>query len=323
MLINACTSTSGLSHSESVELLRLLRKSGESSAHNHLVAEIGSKVLEGSWLGDESLSLCEQVGLALVRCHRLYAATDLLTKVKSYVGESRRSERLAVAVTTAVPSSHGRKRTGDIISGSMSKLDANLAVSRRSVAAAMVGCGVPAEYKELIEVDMSQLPEGTPQPSVTKVRMSAPGAGGTSGAASRSRDSSLKSTSDSICQADGVLALKQHLQTYADDQAAWKVLAELQASAGNFREACFCFEELVMLSPGSSHFHCRLAECLASTGLPADREAARRHAAVAVETSRGRLPRALVLVAALGPSPAAEGEDGKHAVEFSRQALEA
>lgn len=181
----------------------------------------------------------------------------------------------------------------------------------------MVGCGVPEEFKELIDVDMSQLPEGTPQPSRTKVRMCSPGEGGSSASAtriSRGREEGLEFTSDSICSADGALALKRHLQTYADDQAAWKVLAEMQASQGNYREACFCFEELVMLSPGTAHYHCRLAECLASTGLPADREAARRHASVAVEQSRGRLPRALVLVAALGPSkvaPEDEGEKGK------------
>jgi len=170
----------------------------------------------------------------------------------------------------------------------------------------MAGIGVPEEFKEVIEVDMSQLPEGTAQPTVTKVGIAPPGAAGDGASVARgNRSSSLSTISDQICSADGLLALRRHLQTYSDDQAGWKLLAEMQACLGNYREACFCFEELVMISPGTAHYHCRLAECLASTGLPTDREAARRHAAVALETSRGRLPRALVLLTALGPGEAA------------------
>jgi len=56
LLLRVCSDSSGLSNGESVELLRLLRKSGASHGHNHLVAELGTKVLQGSWLGDECKS---------------------------------------------------------------------------------------------------------------------------------------------------------------------------------------------------------------------------------------------------------------------------
>jgi len=53
LLLKVCTTSSSLSSSESSELLRLLRQSGQSLQHAHLVCELGSSLIQHGWLGDE------------------------------------------------------------------------------------------------------------------------------------------------------------------------------------------------------------------------------------------------------------------------------
>jgi len=75
----------------------------------------------------------------------------------------------------------------------------------------------------------------------------------------------------SILKAQGktsqaISALNTFLQTYQADVSAWSEMAELQLSVSNYKNAAFCFEELILFDPMSYLLHCRLGECLYTIG---------------------------------------------------------
>jgi ER membrane protein complex subunit 2 len=62
---------------------------------------------------------------------------------------------------------------------------------------------------------------------------------------------------------------------------------------GMFRQAAFCFEELLLHAPHHFHYHLRFADTLYTIGAPQSIKAARAHYSEAVVLSGGKSLRAL------------------------------
>ena len=109
-------------------------------------------------------------------------------------------------------------------------------------------------------------------------------------------------------------ALVEYLDTFQADADAWLELADVYTSLGMYRQAAFCWQELVAAAPGAGPWHCAYAQVLATIGDADALRLAQKHYAAAVELSDGRDARALFgAVAAAGAlqraqPPAKKGE---------------
>ena len=114
--------------------------------------------------------------------------------------------------------------------------------------------------------------------------------------------------------AEAAAALVEYLDTFQADADAWLELADVYTSLGLYRQAAFCWQELVAAAPGAGPWHCAYAQVLATIGDADSLRLAQKHYAAAVELSDGRDARALFgAVAAAGAlqraqPPAKKGE---------------
>ncbi|GFR47411.1 hypothetical protein Agub_g9128 [Astrephomene gubernaculifera] len=90
-----------------------------------------------------------------------------------------------------------------------------------------------------------------------------------------------------------VEALRKYLDVFANDKEGWEELAELYLEALNYRQAAFCYEELLMHAPGNSSYYIRYADILYTLGGAANCKTARSYYAKAVELTAGGSLRAL------------------------------
>jgi tetratricopeptide (TPR) repeat protein len=96
-------------------------------------------------------------------------------------------------------------------------------------------------------------------------------------------------------------ALVEYLDTFQADADAWLELADVYTCLGLYRQAAFCWQELVAAAPGAGPWHCAYAQVLATLGDADALRLAQKHYAAAVELSDGRDARALYgAVAAAG-----------------------
>ena len=92
-----------------------------------------------------------------------------------------------------------------------------------------------------------------------------------------------------------------HLETFQADADAWAELADVYTTLGLYRQAAFCWQELVVAAPGAAPWHCAYAAVLATIGDADALRLAQKHYAAAIELSDGRDVRALYgAVAAAG-----------------------
>uniref|UniRef100_A0A7R9VEW4 ER membrane protein complex subunit 2 n=1 Tax=Chlamydomonas euryale TaxID=1486919 RepID=A0A7R9VEW4_9CHLO len=89
--------------------------------------------------------------------------------------------------------------------------------------------------------------------------------------------------------AAAVDALRKYLETFSADREGWEELAELYVEMGMLKQALFCYEELIMMSPTASYL-VRYADVLYTLG---QYRMARSYYAKAIEMSSGRSARAL------------------------------
>lgn len=97
--------------------------------------------------------------------------------------------------------------------------------------------------------------------------------------------------------AEAIVKLNQLLKTFPMDKASWQQLATLHLSKSNFRQAAFCYEELVLLNPLNFWFHSRLAEIYMTLGGFANTKAARKHLAQSLDLNPNNNIRALMSLA--------------------------
>ena len=77
------------------------------------------------------------------------------------------------------------------------------------------------------------------------------------------------------------------------DASAWSELAECYLAIGLYKQALFCFEELILQSPLTPIYHVKLGEVLFTLGGADNIGKARRYFSAAVELSSGSNKRAL------------------------------
>ncbi|GIL75572.1 hypothetical protein Vretimale_15176 [Volvox reticuliferus] len=88
-------------------------------------------------------------------------------------------------------------------------------------------------------------------------------------------------------------ALRKYLDTFANDKDGWEELAEMYLEVQNYRQAAFCYEELLMHVPGNSSYFVRYADILYTIGGPTNYKTARSYYAKAIELTAGGSLRAL------------------------------
>ncbi|GLI61847.1 hypothetical protein VaNZ11_004355 [Volvox africanus] len=88
-------------------------------------------------------------------------------------------------------------------------------------------------------------------------------------------------------------ALRKYLDTFANDKEGWEELAEMYLEVQNYRQAAFCYEELLMHVPGNSSYFVRYADVLYTIGGPTNYKTARSYYAKAIELTAGGSLRAL------------------------------
>eukprot|EP00899_Mesostigma_viride_P024640 jgi/Mesvir1/5360/Mv15443-RA.1 len=119
--------------------------------------------------------------------------------------------------------------------------------------------------------------------------------------------------------------LVKYLDTYMADVDAWLELASLYLSRHLFRQALFCFEELVLAVPHSPVYHRKCAEVCYTMGGADNLRSARKHYAAAVEISDASDVRSLYgLVLTTSALAVAKGsKPGPENSEFNGLATEA
>lgn len=93
--------------------------------------------------------------------------------------------------------------------------------------------------------------------------------------------------------AGAVEALRKYLDTYMADYEAWRELGDLYISLQMFKQAGFCYEEVLLSAPANPMLHTRYAEILYSIGGADNLRSALSHFAAAIEYSGGANTRAL------------------------------
>lgn len=101
--------------------------------------------------------------------------------------------------------------------------------------------------------------------------------------------------------AGAAAVLRAYLDHFQGDLQAWEELADLYCETGALKQAAFCLEEALLLTPGNPAAHLRYADLLYSLGGAEQCRTARAYYSKALQLSGGRCTRALVgLLAATG-----------------------
>ncbi|KAL6751917.1 hypothetical protein V8C86DRAFT_3019753 [Haematococcus lacustris] len=92
---------------------------------------------------------------------------------------------------------------------------------------------------------------------------------------------------------EAVEALKAYLDVFSNDREGWEELGELYLEMLLYRQALFCYEELLMHAPGNLAYLIRYADLLYTLGGNGHLKLARSYYSKAVELSAGTNMRAL------------------------------
>lgn len=122
--------------------------------------------------------------------------------------------------------------------------------------------------------------------------------------------------------------LRKYLDTYMNDLEAWEELGELYLEKEMYRQAAFCYEELLLSNPTSLKHNIRYADILYTIGGAGNCKTARSYYSKAVELSQGTSVRALYGICLCssaatdkGSSAAADKAAPQQLVEYCAHAL--
>ncbi|PKU72249.1 ER membrane protein complex subunit 2-A [Dendrobium catenatum] len=101
-----------------------------------------------------------------------------------------------------------------------------------------------------------------------------------------------------IAKAQGNLAaaveyLNNYLETFMADHDAWRELAELYISIQMYKQAAFCYEELILSQPTIPLYHLAYADVLYTMGGLENLQAAKKYYASTINLTGGKNTRAL------------------------------
>lgn len=97
-----------------------------------------------------------------------------------------------------------------------------------------------------------------------------------------------------------VEGLNKYLETFMADYDAWRELADIYTSLQMYKQAGFCFEELILSQPTNALYHLGYAELLYTMGGIDNLRTARKYYASTIELSGGKNMRALYGVCLCG-----------------------
>jgi len=97
------------------------------------------------------------------------------------------------------------------------------------------------------------------------------------------RQISLRRSSGDVSNA--IKMLNEFIKIFPTDAEAWMELADLYLELGMYKQAAFCFEELLLSAPHNSHIHNRYAEILFTMGGADNLRNARKYFAYSYEVT--------------------------------------
>uniref|UniRef100_A0A0C9RQJ8 ER membrane protein complex subunit 2 n=1 Tax=Wollemia nobilis TaxID=56998 RepID=A0A0C9RQJ8_9CONI len=97
-----------------------------------------------------------------------------------------------------------------------------------------------------------------------------------------------------------VEGLNKYLEIYMADHDAWRELADLYISLQMYKQAAFCFEELIVAQPSNPLFHLSYAEVLYTLGGLENLKLAKKYYAAAINLTGGKNTKALYGVCLCG-----------------------
>ncbi|XP_068635357.1 uncharacterized protein [Aristolochia californica] len=87
--------------------------------------------------------------------------------------------------------------------------------------------------------------------------------------------------------------LNKYLETFMADHEAWRELAELYVSLQMYKQAAFCYEELILCQPTIPLYHLAYADVLYTLGGLENLQAAKKYYSSTIDLSGGKNIRAL------------------------------
>eukprot|EP01025_Chloroclados_australasicus_P058334 TRINITY_DN7314_c1_g1_i1.p1 TRINITY_DN7314_c1_g1~~TRINITY_DN7314_c1_g1_i1.p1 ORF type:complete len:294 (-),score=43.81 TRINITY_DN7314_c1_g1_i1:106-987(-) len=95
-------------------------------------------------------------------------------------------------------------------------------------------------------------------------------------------------------QQNAIEELVKYLDANSGDKEGWEELADLYVKNGLFKQAAYCFEELIMLAPHFGNYYIRYADSLYSIGGQDNFALAKKYYCKAITLSAGKSLRALM-----------------------------
>jgi len=103
--------------------------------------------------------------------------------------------------------------------------------------------------------------------------------------------------------------INRYLSVFMADETAWAELADLYLSLQQYKQAAFCYEELILCSPYTSHIHLRYAEILYSIGGTDNYRTARKYFAYSLELNPNSVRSMIGLCLLIEKDPSKKEED--------------
>ncbi|PKI67967.1 hypothetical protein CRG98_011563 [Punica granatum] len=87
--------------------------------------------------------------------------------------------------------------------------------------------------------------------------------------------------------------LNKYLETFMADHDAWRELAEIYVSLQMYKQAAFCYEELILSQPTNPLYHLTYADVLYTIGGQENLQTAKKYYASTIQLTGGKNRRAL------------------------------
>ncbi|CAM6036942.1 unnamed protein product [Sphagnum compactum] len=215
-------------------------------------------------------------------------------------------------------------------SSARSKLGADVWTIYEQVAIAAMDCHALEAAKECIGALSTKFPESMRVARLEGMWWEAKGAWQQAESlysdllADNPSDSALHKRRIAMAKAQGNLigaveATNKYLETFMADHDAWRELADMYILLQMYKQAAFCFEELILSQPTNALYHLGYAELLYTMGGLDNLRAARKYYAAAIEMSGGQNMRALFGICMCGTAitqTKGRGRDEKDSVDL-------
>ncbi|KAK9697213.1 hypothetical protein RND81_08G021900 [Saponaria officinalis] len=121
--------------------------------------------------------------------------------------------------------------------------------------------------------------------------------------------------------------LNKYLELFMADHDAWRELAEIYVSLQMYKQAAFCYEELILAQPTVLLYHLAYADVLYTLGGLENIQTAKKYYASTIDLSGGKNTRALygicLCTSAIGQLTKGRNKEEKDSIDLSSLAAEA